>query len=315
MATAVQVGKETTHGTVASTFTSVPCMFNAKLNQSNKVLEEDRQGQDRHFAMVRGSRFEEFEVSDSAIYHDTFGYWLMSALGAPSKTVAAGETVVWDQTFKFTDDPASLSLKWQQPRRYTQAYQSLYAVVDEFGFKFAANGDLTYNLSGVAMGESEIAQITHSFSTDTPFQAWTGSVTLQGGAHARLLSGDVKIKRTRSPFFTFNNTQDPQKMSIGPRTVEFDLLIDFDSKAEYDDFKAANDDSFTISWVDTDQEMGVGPTNPQLDLKLGTIAYEEAEIDTDPDLPLLKITGKALYNAADASKIVVTLTSDVDYTL
>lgn len=312
MSTAVQVGRETTHGTIATTFASVPCNFSAILKQGNKVLDEDRQGQDRNFAMQKGQTYEEFEVSDSGIYHDSIGWWLLSAIGLP--TVSTVDTSAFSNVFKFVDDPRSLSLKWQQPRRSTQAYQSLYAVVDEMEFAFEAEGDLTYSCSGVAMGESEIAAITHTFTDSVPMPAWAGTVTLGGGAFADLVSGKVSIKRNRKPFFTINNTQQPGKMSIGARTVEFELVLDFVTKTQYDIYKAASTQALTINWEDADSLVGAATQNAEFTINLPKIAYEEGEVDTDPDLPLVKLTGKALYDSVAASIVVLTVISDVDYT-
>lgn len=313
MSTAVQVGKETTHGTVAAAFTTVPCAFNANNRQANKVLDEDRNGQDSHFAMVVGQKYEEFSVGDSAIYHDTIGLWLASAIGPAVSTAHAGETTVFDNVFKFDDDPDTLSLKWQQPRRYTQAYQSLYGAVDKMDFKFAADGDLTYSLSGVAMAESEVAQLTPTFSAVVPLSAWAGSVDIGGGANADLVSGSVSISRSRKPFYTIANTQDPSKISIGRRMVEFELVLDFVTKAEYDFFKAGTTRDLEIVWTDATSDLGVVPTNPSFTIRLGNTGYEESEIDTDPDLPLVKIKGKAMYDSSDASTIVVTVVSTTDY--
>ena len=307
MSTAVQVGKETTHGTIAGAFTSVPCNFSSKIKQVNRIWEEDRQGQDRHFAHTQGHRMQEISVADSAIYHDTIGFWLYSAMGQPTSSLVLG---VRDNVFKFADDPPSLSLKWQQPRRYTQAYQALNANVDKMDFKFAADGDLVYSLSGLALGETEISQITHSFSSVKPMPAWAGTVTLNG-ANTRLVSGQVSFTRNRKAFHTINNLQDPQKFSAGPRMVEFDLLLDFVSKSDYDDYKAATSRALTIVWADTSQT--IGTSNPQFTIKLGTIVYEEGEVDTAPDLPMVKVKGKALYNVSDASLAVITVRSTLDY--
>ena len=311
MGTAVQVGVESVaHGTVAGSFISVPCDFAAVLNQQNKVLDEDRQGQDRHYAMQKGASVQEFEVGESGIYHDTIGYWLRAAMGTPVSTAA--EVTAFDNVFKFADDPNSLSLKWQQPRRYTQAYQSLYAVVDEMEFSFEAEGDLAYTLKGLAQAETEVAQITHSFTDTVPMPAWAGTVTLGGGANTRLVRGKVGFKRNRKPFYTIRNEQSPKSMSAGARTVEFELTLDFDSKAEYDDFKAATNDSLLITWVDATTTIG-STLNPEFEITLGTIAYESGEIDTGEDYPLVTLSGKALYDSSDASLAVIRVQSDVDY--
>lgn len=315
MATAVKVGKEATHGTVASAFTSIPCNFSSTYRQSNKVLEEDRQGQDRHFQVMKGQAYNEWEVSDSGVYHDTVGFWLCSAIGAPTKTTV---DTVFDNTFKFTDDPVSLSLNWQQPRRYTQAYQALYGVVDQFGVTFSAEGDLMYSVSGIAMAETEISTITHSWTTARPMPVWAGTVKLNNSAFAKLVSGSISISRNRKPFFVINNTQSPSAMNIGARTVEVELVIDFSAKTEYDYYKAAtvlstSNNGLEIAWEDAGVTIGT-VTHPKFTVKLGSLVFESGEIDTGGDLPMLKVNGKALYNSSDASLAVINVLSSKDYT-
>lgn len=312
MSSAPKVGKETTHGTVAASLISVPCNFSSKMDKQNRVWEEDRQGQDRHFAMSPGRQYNTFEVSDSAFYHDTSGVWLASAMGEAVSTVT---DTVYDNVFKFLDDPRSLSLQWTQRLIATQGYQALYGVVDTLEFKYAADGDLVYSCSGIAMGETEISAPTHSFTTTRPLQAWQGAVNINGSASASLLSGSVKFSRSRTPFFTINNSADPNKMAIGSRMVEFELIVEFAGsgmKAEYDQFKLGNTRSFDVTFADAGVTIGT-TTNPTLIIDLGTTAYEAAEIDDSGDIPLLKLTGKGLYNSGDASKAVVTVTSTRDY--
>jgi hypothetical protein len=314
MSTAVSVGKETTHGTVAAAFTSVPCNFDATLRQNNKFWEEDRSGQDRNFAMTPGQRYIEWQVGETGFYHDTTGFFLCSAMGVPTKTTV---DTIFDNVFKFTDDPASLSMKWQQPRRYTQAYQSLNCVADKFAFQFSAEGDLTWSASGMGLGESEVSQITHSFSTARPLPAWAGTILLNNGAFAKLVSGSVSMTRNRKPFYTINNTQSPNSMSIGARTVEFEIVVDFSAKTEYDYFKAGTtlstgNKGLNMVWTDTGVTIGT-TSNPTLTINMGTVAFETGEIDTGSDFPLVKLSGKALYNSTDASLAVVTIRSSKDY--
>ena len=310
MSSPVKVGRETTHGTLAGALFSCPVSFDAKLDQKNTIPDEQRNAQDTAFAMLPGVRAQSWSVKDSYVYHDNFGLWLDSAMGLPVSTLS--ETGVYDSVYKFLDDPCSLSLQWGQPRRQVQGYQSLYAVVDKLSLKFAADGDLKFDASGAAMPESEITAPVHSFTTVVPFTAWEGAVTLGGGAYASLVSGTVSIARNRKPFRAINNTQAPASMSIGNRAVDFDLVLDFAAKTDYDRFKAATTDALTIVWVDGD--VLIGATNrPTLTVKLGTIGYETAEIDTGGDLPSLKVKGSAIYNSTDASQAVVTLRSTRQY--
>lgn len=313
MSQAVLVGLETTHGTIATQFLSVPAEFDAERKQANKVLVENRQGQDVNFSMVQGRAHQEFSLADSAIYHDTIGVWLASILGAPTKAVAAGETVVWDQTFKLANDPKSLSLKWAQPRTNTQAKQALYGVLDKLSIKFDAEGELTYSGSGFAMAESDIAAPAYAFTNTRPFASWAGAVTLGGSVITTLRKGQIDIVRNRKPYPTISNSQSPTKMSIGARTVAFDLTLEFADTTEYAKFVAGTASDLAISWVDAGVTLGVA-TNPQIDISLGDIRYEMGKIDTSPDLAEVNLKGWAVYDSVAASTIVVVVTSDVDYT-
>lgn len=310
---AVMVAQEATHGTVGTTFVSVPADFDTELKQSNRVIDEGRQGQDQNFTMVQGRRFQEWSVKDSMVYHDSIGMFLLSALGIGAKVVAAGETIVWDHTFKFADDPRSLSMKWNQPMRSTQAYQVLNACVDKMTFKFDAEGDLAWSASGVSFGETAIAAPTYGFSSARPFAAWAGTVTLEGGAFANLRKGEVTITRNRKPFHTIANTQDPSKISIGARTIEYALTLDFVTTTSYDAFKAASAGAFSVLFEDAGVTLGVA-ANPEIEIGLGTIHHETAKVDVSGDLPAIDLKGKAVYDTSDASTGVVRVRSTRDYT-
>lgn len=310
---AVQLGREATHGTIASALVSAAVNFGSELDHMAKINEEQRNGQDQHFNVIPGRKHQKFNVADSPVYHDTLGYFLESAMGLPVSSQVATEGI-YDSVFKLLDDPVSLSMQWTQARRSTQGYQSLYSVVDKLTIKFSAAGDLSFSCSGVGMPETDITAPTFAFSTVRPFSEWTGAVTLGGGTYADLLSGSVTITRGRKPFFTIANTQSPAKMSISRRMVDFDLKVDFTSKAQYDKFKAATTDALTIDFIDTGIVIGSGTNNPKLTVKLGTVAYENGgKIDDKPDFPELALKGKALYNVADASKVVATLRSTRQY--
>ncbi len=314
MAIGVKIGREATHGTIAGTFVSLAAGFTSKLRQSNMVLAEGRNGQDINFSYVTGTRNEEWAIADSWIYHDTIGGLLAAAMGAPTKVVV---DTVFDNTFKFLDDPKSLSLQWTQPRRVTQSFQALNAVVDKLTISFDVAGNLSYSASGFAYGRTDIAAPTFTFSTVKPFSAWAGIVTLAGaaaGTYADLLKGSVTISRNRKPFHTIRNNREPRLMTIGDRTVEIDLTVDFDSMEEYNSFRNGTEDVLLIKWVDASTTIGA-TSNPEFEISLPRVFYEDAGEDTGSDLPTMNIKGKALYSSTAASAAVVRVKSTVDYTL
>jgi hypothetical protein len=314
MAIGVKVGREATHGTIAASFSSLAANFSSKLRQRNMVLDEGRNGQDIDFSYVTGPRNEEWQISDSFIYHDTIGHILASALGTPTKTIV---DTIFDNTFKLADDPKSLSFQWTQPRRVTQSFQALYGVVDKLTITFDINGNLTYAASGIAMGRTDIAAPTFTFSAVKPFSAWAGVVTLSGsaaGAYADLLKGSITITRNRKPFHTIRNNRDPRLMTIGDRTVEVDLTVDFDSIDEFDDFRNGIEDLLLIKWTDVSTTIGT-TSNPEFEVSLPRLFYEDAGEDVSTDLPTMNLKGKAIYSSGAASSIVVRVKSNVDYTL
>lgn len=310
MSAPVKVGREATHGTVASSLYSASGNFNSKPVVKNVIPDEQRGGQDINFSIIPGPTSQEWSLEDSPVYHDSVGFFLTSAMGLATSSLL--ETGVYSSVFKFTDDPPSVSLEWVQPRRAVQGYQSLWNVVDTMTFSFEAGGLLTYSCSGVGKTETEIATPTFSFSTAIPLTAWEGTVTLGGGAFTRLVSGSVTINRNRQPFWTINNSAAPIDMSIGNRTVDFELVVDFATKTEYDRYKTGGTTALTIKWEDADVLIGT-TRKPSLELKLGTIGYTMGEIDTGSDFPSAKLGGKALYNGSDASKAVATVVSTRQY--
>lgn len=313
MTQAVLLARETTHGTIGTTFFSVPCNFDAELKQTNRVIDESRNGQDINFAAVQGRRHNTFDVKDSMVYHDTIGFWLHSVFGLPVSTVVDA-AATWSSVYKFQDDPPSLSAKWAQPRIATTGLQALNMNVDTFGLKFDADGDLTYSASGVAFGETVIAAPTYSFSTVRPIAEWSGAVTLEGsgaGLYANLRSGSVTIKRNRKPYPTIRNNQDPASISIGNRTVEYDLTIRFADTVSYLRFKNGTTDALTVKF--SDNVLIGAVAYPELSIKLGTINHESAKIMTEADLPELQLKGKATYNVTDASLAVATVVSTRQY--
>ena len=310
MGSVIRLGLETVHGTVAGSFTTVPCSFTGKLRQKNTIPSEARAGQDVNFSVIPGLRNEEWEVNESPIYHDTFGLFLAMAFGTPTKVVV---DTIFDNTFKLADDPKSASIQWNQPHRSVQPFQTLYNVVDELTIAFDVNGDLTFEASGVSMSESNVAAPSYSFSTARPFPGWACAVTKAGAGYTKLLKGKIKVKRNRKAWRSFNNSQEPTKMTIGDRTVEFDLVVDFDATTDYAEWKAAGTTALQLVFEDAGVVIG-SASKPTLTLKMGTIAAEEDEIDVESDLPSLKIKGFALYNSTDLSKIVAILRSSRDYT-
>lgn len=315
MSIGVQVGRQAAVGTAASPLNAVAADFSSKLVKSNTAVEETRSGQDIHFSKREGVSYEEWTVGDSAVYHDTIGYWLSSAMGTPTNTAAGS---AFTSVFKFTDSPNALTLKTTQPRRETEAYLIKDAVVDKMTISFEADGDLSYNVNGFGLTRTTTASPVFTNSAINPFVAWKGQVAFNGvvlGSYAKLKKGSITITRNRKPQFTVNNVETPNTFTTGSRMVEFELTCDFATVGEYDKYRDATTDSLEILFTITDGTTIGTPANPPtLRLKIGTAFIEDADIDTSSDLPEISLKGKALYNASDASLAVVTLYTATNFT-
>jgi hypothetical protein len=306
----VKVGRQTTVGTAASTLSTVASDFSSKLVKSNTAVEETRTGQDIHFTKREGVSYEEWTVGDSAVYHDTIGFWLSAAMGTPVTNAASGSA--YTPVFKFADSPNALTLETTQPRRATEAYQIKDAVVDKLTISFEADGDLTYNVNGFGLTRTALGSApTFTNSTINPFVAWKGQVAFNGtalGSYAKLKKGSITITRNRKPQFTVNNVVDPNTFTTGSRMVEFELTCDFLTVGEFDKYRTAANDSLEVLFTISDgTTIGTPAAAPTLRIKIGTAFIEDADIDTSSDLPEISLKGKALYNAADASLAVITL--------
>jgi hypothetical protein len=317
----IRLGHElVTHGTLAALLVDFPAEFDAEFMLDQYVPKENRLVQDEAFQAVPSWQHETWDFISGDVYEDTFGYILGAAFGTPTKTVAPGETVVWDEAFVTQDDPWSLSLQWQQTIDYFQAFQSLYGVIDEFDLEFGNATELTWKAKGIAMPETEIAQLSAPVLTARrPLVNWQGAVTTVGGANASLVHAKITWKRNRKPFFTINNTQAPKRMAKGMRIGSVELTFDPSDavgKGRYTAFKGGTKETFNVVFIDAGTNIGVAPSHPQLTIDIPNVLYKTAKIDIASDTPLVKlIADKTLYDVTVGYQIKPTLRSTKDWSI
>lgn len=314
----IRLGHElAAHGTLAAALTDFPAFFNAKFDQMQYVPKEARLSQDEAFQAVPSWQHEQWNMSGD-IYEDTFGFILGAAFGTPTKVVVGGETVIWDETFTPADDPWSLSLQWQQTVDYVQAFQALYGVLDELELEFGNATELTWKAKGVAMPETNIAQLTApTLTSRRPLVNWQGAVTTVGGAFASLVHAKITWKRNRAPFWTINNTQAPKRMRRGMRVGSIELTVDPDTAglARYTAFKGGTKETFNVVFIDAGTTIGVAAT-PRLTIDVPNFLYKAAEIDIGADTPLIKLTAdKTLYDVTAGYQLRPVLRTTRDWSI
>lgn len=311
MAVGVKVGRQTTAGSAASTFISVPAAFDSKYVKENRVVEEVRSGQDVRYSVIPGLEREEWTIGQSHIYDDSVGALLNGLFGTAVSTPGGTGNTAYTNVWNFTDSTPYLTLQAIQPRRSTEPYQIVDAVVNSMQFAFEAEGVVSFACDGMGVGRTSIAAPTYAFGTRAPFTAWRGTATIDSVANAKIRKGTIGITRNRKPLYTLANSVDPNTWSYGARAVDFDITLDFSSVTEYDYFRNNSTKALKFSFAD-DQTISTSGLTGLFSVELFKVAFETGEIDTNEDLPSLNLKGKALVDSAGKT-IEVTVRSGTDF--
>ncbi len=304
----VRVGRETTSGTPATQLTNIPCDYKSKYLQEIIKPEEWRSSQDDAFMAIPGAAHQEFDAS-GAIYHDTFPFWLLALLGAPTTTAVSGDTTAKDHVFVPANLPPSLTTEWYQE---VQAYQSAFSVLDELTVKFGGEDALTYTLKGLGFPEVEIAAPAAAFSSVLPFANWQGVVTLGGATFDGLVSCEISYKRNRKPRHRVRGQRGPKGMEIGRRGGSVKLTIDFENVQEYNRAKNVEKRALAVKFTDASQTVGSTNVNPSFELKLPRLHFGDGhEIDLGGESPLLQLESSIFYDATAGHAIQATVRNNI----
>jgi hypothetical protein len=299
----VQLGVETTPGTVASTFVSVPVeKFDTKLKSDADYPEESRgDGEEAHLAL------KSLEVQESSmggrIYHDAFEPILRAQFGAPTITVNADGT----RTLVFTGKaaPPTLSQRWFDK---VTGRQSLGSVMDELGITFGGEDKLMWDGKLLGQPEADVAQPTPSFSESVPFLHWQANVQIGGSVSAELISYKLAYKRNVKPFYTARggttNSRAPLRFDYGRRGGSLEVILDFLTQAEYLLAKSLAARGVVVTFTDNDTTIGTGTRKPSLKIDVPRAVWSEKEIDLGGTTPALKLSSPKLLAGAQGSVIV-----------
>ncbi len=293
-----------------------PAEFNAKLDQVQYVPKESRLQQDEAYQAVASWQHEQWDMSGD-IYHDTFGYILLAAFGVPTSVLVGTETAVWDSTFTPQNDPASLSLQWEQTIDYVNAFQALYGVLDELEVKFGNTEELKWTAKGFALPETNLlgGQYTPTVTATKPNVNWQGQVTLGGASFGSLVSCTLKWKRNRAPFFVINNAQTPKRMRKGMRGGSVEIVVDPDTAgfARYSAFTSASKEALTVLFEDAGATIGTA-SHPRFQFEAANIVWKTGEIDVGSDTPLVKLSAdQVLYDVTAGYSLSALLRSSKDW--
>lgn len=236
------VALETVSGTYLAPTKFIPILSeNLSYKQATQWRRPIRQSADM-IGAVAGDANVEGDISIEAL-SDCVLYFLYAARTAPVKV--AGPPVVY--TFK----PTALAIPSRTLSitvvRNGMIFGYTGCVVNNYSFTID-NGMLKMDLSILGRDEASAALPTPTWGISTPFGA--GQYNISIPTAAQVFDTDkftFKVEDNATANFRLKNTgQGAQFISYGERSVALDVERDFETRAEYDAFKALTAQSVTL---------------------------------------------------------------------
>jgi hypothetical protein len=229
---------------------------------------------------------------DGDVFPDTIGFPLAGVLG---DVVTSGASAPFTHTFSVLNTGSG------QPKTYTlndnyvagnRQYPS--AKFSEIGFKFTADGLLTYSAKTTTFGSVPVVAPTTSFTAIPPLVGWTGVVQIAAVTQAGVLDGEVTIKRPVTVINPVDGTQAPSTLWSGP------VQVDGKATLIMEDDTALTQYLTTVKpAIDFNFSSGTGATAVQLKLHMSKCSISAADITRGKDYIEVPITWTALANTTD----------------
>ncbi|MBM9504522.1 phage tail tube protein [Actinacidiphila acididurans] len=286
------IAKEATFGTPVASTAFIP--VTGVTPKDNLTLLEDkgmRGSMTDVYDEIAGPISAELDWDGDAI-PDTIGWALAGVLGEVATTGASAP---------YSHAMTVLNSGTGQPSSYTindfySAGNRQYpgAKLSELGFKFSADGLLTYSAKAVTLGSATAAAPPPSWTAIPPLAAWIGAVQIGGVASTLVMDGEVTIKRTVTVINTVDGTQAPLTLWSGPVSVDGKFTLIMESDAQLTNYLTTVKPA-----LDFDFSQGAGSAAVELKLHMSKVAYSAADITRGKDYIELPVTFKALANTTD----------------
>lgn len=229
---------------------------------------------------------------DGDVFPDTVGFPLAGVLGDVATT---GASAPYTHTF------AVLNNAGGQPPTYTlnDNYvagnrQYAGAKFSEVGFKFSADGLLTYSAKCTTFGSTTATAPTASFTAVPPMVGWQGVAQIGGTTQTGLIDGEVTIKRSVTIINSVDGTQAPVQLWSGPVQVDGKATLVMEDDTALTQYLTTAKPS-----VDFNFSAGAGATAVQLKLHMTKCSISAADITRGKDYVEIPITFTALANSTD----------------
>lgn len=229
---------------------------------------------------------------DGDVFPDTIGYPLAGVL---PDLVTTGASAPFSHVF------STLNTGNGQPTSYTLndnyvAGNRQYpgAKFSEVGFKFSADGLLTYSAKATTFGSATAAAPTTSFTAIPPMVGWQGVVQIGGVTNAGVLDGEITIKRSVTIINSVDGTQAPVQLWSGPVQVDGKATLIMEDDTALTQYLTTAKPA-----IDFNFSAGTGITAVGLQFHMSKCSISAADITRGKDYIEIPITWTALANTTD----------------
>ncbi|MEW2302574.1 phage tail tube protein [Streptomyces sp. NPDC006655] len=229
---------------------------------------------------------------DGDVYPDTIGFPLAGVL---ADVVTSGASAPYTHVFSVLNtgngQPTSYTLNDQYVagnRQYPGAKFS------EVGFKFTADGLLTYSAKTTTFGSVAATAPTASWTSVPPMVGWQGVAQIAGVTQAGVIDGEVTIKRPVTVINSVDGTQAPVQLWSGPVSVDGKATLIMEDDTALTQYLTTAKPS-----VDFNFSAGAGASAVQLKFHMSKCSLSAADITRGKDYIEIPITFTALANTTD----------------
>lgn len=313
---AVGIGKESTRGTsVAATFWEKQVKVDVddkiehlKDDSAFGVVEDASQG----FLTQKWS-----ELSLSArVKANSFGLWLLAALGTDTPALHSGETIVYDHVYSVseTNQRQSLTVATHDP---VQDYRYANAMVGELDLSLEIGKYLDFSVKCEAAAGAT-ATNTPSFTSTgesiflpqhATFKHASNVAGLAGATAIKIKKLDLKIANNLYRDFSFGNVA-PTDILNQQLAVSGTIELLFENESDWKTYMLADTArSMLLDVKNTDVTIG-SAANPELQIQLDSVKFTNLSRGIDNDKVVTqKVEFNAYYSLAAARMMLVTLTN------
>ena len=289
----IGIGKETTKGTPVTTTAYIPVTTITPGDNVVYVADQAlRASMVDTYNEIQGPVSSEVDL-EGPVIPDTFG-WPLAGLMGDITTTGASAPFSHAISLKNSSDgqPTSHTIA----DNYAAACRK-YAGIQwaELAVKYTADGVLTWTSKAVGWGSATLSAPTPSFTTIPPQAAWRCTATIGGSSVTYVQEAEIDFKRTATPIFTLQNSQNPYSVFVGDLAVTGKLKLIMEDDTELTRYLTNTQPALVL-----DLQQGVSAALVEVKFQMTKCAYTNADIDRGSDYVVLNVDFTALGNTTDA---------------